>query len=214
MCPLGTRKEPLCGRSPQMIWRVYLHLYALIAQELHPDASMISARPISPDERQGSWFRGSRRMDAGFSWQETCESTDPAWPVGASPISLAGFPQRTGTAMRNSSCIDETQNAIAFWTPFLEVEGAPCWTAERSISLERELTARQAAHARGRDDLGWTVFCKGSHGGSRPLRLSYLCLCKLGKAQRVGLKLMSQRTARRFHTHCERICHPSCPQAV
>src|SRR5437763_13690750 len=158
MCPLGTRKEPGCRRSLQMIWRVHLHINALIAQELHPDTSMRSARPISPDERQGCWFRRSRRMDARFSWQGTCQSTDPAWFVGARSISLAGFPQGTGTAMCNSGCIDETHDAIMFWTPLLQVEGAPSWTAQRSIRLERELTARQAAHARGRDDLGWTVF--------------------------------------------------------
>jgi len=56
MGALGTRKELLCGHSLQMTWRVHLHINALMAQELYPGAPMISARPISPDERQASWL--------------------------------------------------------------------------------------------------------------------------------------------------------------
>ena len=211
MSTLGARKESLCGLLLQMIRRVYMDIYTLTAQKLHPGASMLSARPISPDERQGSWFERGERMGSGFGWKETCERTHPAWPVGAGPVSLACLPQRTGSAMSNPGRIHEAQGPIPFWTPFLKVEGMSRRTAQGPVRLQGELASRQAPHARGGDHLRGAIARKAWLRGSRPLRLSGLCFGKLGEAQRVSLKLMPQRTARRFHIHCERICHPSCP---
>jgi hypothetical protein len=153
-------------------------------------------------------------MGSGFGWKEMCERTHPAWPVGAGSLSLACFPQTTGMAMTNPGGIHEAQGPSPFWTPFLKIQGMPRRTAQGPIRLQRKLAARQAPHARSGDHLRRAIFRKAWLRGSRLLRLSRLCFGKLGEAQRVSLKLMPQRTARRFQIHCERICHPSCPQTV
>jgi hypothetical protein len=138
--PLRPRKDRRRRRGATLAGRIrgLPHLDVLSMHQLHTGAPVLSATPISPEQRCGT-------NDEGMQ-----EHTDLAWLFGGVPIPLALFTQLTGTTTANTGRIHQPQDPISLLPPLLEGERAACGTAQSSIGLERKIVAREATCFPGR----------------------------------------------------------------
>jgi hypothetical protein len=137
--PRETRVRPLrtgqdhvrCARPRGDGWR-QAPLEAVVSHELHAGAPVLSAAPISPEQRCGTH---PQRMQ---------QDTDLARLRCGAAIPLTLLTQRTRAATANAGRIHHAQAAIGFPAPLLGRQRLPCWTAERPVGLERKVLARKA----------------------------------------------------------------------
>ena len=88
-----------------------------MSHELHAGTPMLSATPISPEQRCGTQ---AERMQ---------QDTNLARLRCSAAIPLTLLTQRTGAATANAGGIHHTQAAIGFSAPLLGRQRLPCWTA-------------------------------------------------------------------------------------
>src|SRR6266446_4760610 len=109
--------------------------------------------------------------------------------------------ERTRATMADPRSIQHPERAIALWSPFLRIEGAACWTAERPIRLESEIGAGKSFGVRWMcplrrsiDDGGWFRGSKDwiRHRLHRLHRLTHRYRSKFRRAHRRGMQRMSQ----------------------
>ena len=176
MRPLRPRKERRQRVWAELVGQADLDFYPLVAQELHASAAMLSAAPISPQERGRTHLE---RME---------QHTDLARLFGGAALPLTVLPQGAGAAAADAGCIHHTQAAIAFGALFLRKETGCGWTVQGAVRLEGKVVPREATCFPGQSDGGWAIAHRGGGvpgpcggGGS-----------KLGGAQRGGRELMTQ----------------------
>lgn len=90
-------------------------------------AYLPSAAPILPEQCRTN----DERME---------QHTDLAWLFGGIALPLALLTERAGTTTVNA----EPQASMSLLPPLLEYERAACWTAQRSIGLERKILSCEA----------------------------------------------------------------------
>jgi len=138
MRPLRTREDGRrwCWRRRQGLLK--RHVHPLAAHELHAGAPMLSATPITPEQRSGA---KRERMQ---------QQTDPTrlcrlWAV---PLTLLAQGARATVAYPGG--VEHPQAAIGFATLFGWVQRLVRRTAQGPVRLERKGFSREAARLPGR----------------------------------------------------------------
>ena len=154
-------------------WR-QADLDALVSHELHAGTPVLSAAPISPEHRCGTY---PQRM------QKHAHLTRLRSRV-AIPLTLLA--QRTRAAVANAGRIHHAQTSIGLATPLLGVKRLSCWTEERPIRLERKVGSGEATRFPGGGAGGWTI-PRGGRGGGRA-GSSLLALRREGRGKFGGVQ--------------------------
>jgi len=184
---LGTGKESGSGRV-SVISRLCLDFYALVAKQVDTRVPMKPAAPIVPEKRFAS---DAERMQQHADLARLCRCI---------PIPLALFAHRTRATTANARSIHDTQAAISFSTVLMWGKCLVCRAPKRSIGLERKVLACEATGFPGRTHCWWGI----ASGRSGVWWSGWKSRSKLGRAHRLRLELMAQRTARRFQTRLAR----------
>src|SRR6266700_1711402 len=130
------------------------------------------------------------------------QDADPTRLRGGLPMPLTLQTLWTATAIADLGAVEDAQTAIGFVALLGWAQRLARRTDQRPIGLEGEVLPREPPRFEGQGDRRLVIAlhrrllsCGLCDGGS-----------KLGRAQRRRLKQMPQ-----FQTHCETICHASCP---
>jgi len=127
------------------------HLDVLVPHELLTSAPVLSAAPISPEQR-----RGTHR-------QRMQQHTHLARLRGSAAIPLALLAQWTGTTTANACSIHHAQAPIGFSTVFMRDQLLVSGATQRPIGLESKVLAREAAGFPGQAHVRGSI----ARGGSR-----------------------------------------------
>ena len=128
MGALHTREDHLRDGRRSSGWGK-AHLDPLLSGELHTRPLIGPPTPVTPEKRRIS---DSQRMQ---------QHADLARLFGGTALPLALLTQLTGTTTANAGSIHQPQASISLLPPFLERECVACWTAQRSIGLERKISS-------------------------------------------------------------------------
>src|SRR5260370_47069 len=152
--------------------RADLDFHALVAQELHAGAAMLSATPVSPAQGSRSYLEGMQ------------QHTDSTRLSSRRPVPLTLLSPPAGATVSYPGGVDQPQPAIRFAALFGRAQRLALWTAQGAIGLLHKILPREATSFPGRGDSGWAIAraggCLLQRGG------------KFGGAQRSRRELMAQ----------------------
>jgi hypothetical protein len=122
VCSFGTADRSDRRRRS---WKSYFSKFdinALVTQEFHHCAPMEASLPVSPQNgMQGRKRRWESNDFLGcLAWPEHCAHA--ARFLGSCSISLTFLTPRAGTAVPDSSSIDDAHTAVSFRTALMRIE--------------------------------------------------------------------------------------------
>lgn len=132
MSTLRSRKKRRRRGKARLSRGIQVYVNPLVAEQLHTGSAMVSATPISPEERCGT---DGERMQ---------EHADLTRLLGGVALPLALLPFRTGTTAADAGSIHDAQAPVSFSALFMRGQFLVCRAPKRSIGLESKVLACEA----------------------------------------------------------------------